>query len=271
VALDKLDKIGGAGVAKELSERGVSSEAAVKLLYFFEGVASLKHPAEIVVGEDALSENEVLNNAVLGRLVEFVGDHEAGARAIDELRSILDFAAANGVSRSIKIDPSLARGLSYYTGAIMEINVPDLAGSLGGGGRYDNLVGMFSGQDVPACGFSLGLERIIVVMTEREMFPPTLTTAPADVMVTIWDEASINDSLALSTELRNAGLRVDLYPEADKIGKQFKYASSREIPFVAIIGAEERERGLVSLKDMKTGEQKSLPRDQVAASIGEKM
>ena len=271
VALDKLDKIGGAGVAKELAERGIAPEAAVKLLYFFEGVASLKHPAEIVVGEDALSENEVLNNAVLGRLVEFVGDHEAGARAIDELRSILDFAAANGVSRSIKIDPSLARGLSYYTGAIMEINVPDLAGSLGGGGRYDNLVGMFSGQDVPACGFSLGLERIIVVMTEREMFPPTLTTAPADVMVTIWDEASINDSLALSTELRNAGLRVDLYPEADKIGKQFKYASSREIPFVAIIGAEERERGLVSLKDMKTGEQKSLPRDQVAASIGEKM
>ena len=161
---------------------------------------------------------------------------------IDELRSIIEFAEASNVSNRIKIDPALARGLSYYTGAIMEINVPDLAGSLGGGGRYDNLVGMFSGQDVPACGFSLGLERIIVVMTEREMFPAALVSAPADVMVTIWNEESINDSIALCTELRNAGLRVDLYPEADKLGKQFKYASSRGIPFVAIVGDDERER-----------------------------
>ena len=101
----------------------------------------------------------------------------------------------------------------------MEINVPDLAGSLGGGGRYDNLVGMFLGQDVPACGFSLGLERIIVVMTERGMFPPDLVSSPADVMVTIWNEDSINESIALAHELRGAGLRVDLYPEADKVGK----------------------------------------------------
>ena len=171
------------------------------------------------------------------------------------------------MSSRIKIDPSLARGLSYYTGAIMEINVPDLAGSLGGGGRYDNLVGMFSGQDVPACGFSLGLERIIVVMTEREMFPATLVSAPADVMVTIWSEESINDSIALCTELRGCGLRVDLYPEADKLGKQFKYASSRGIPFVAIIGDDERKRSEVSIKDMTTGEQKSLPRDQVMAIV----
>ncbi len=92
----------------------------------------------------------------------------------------------------LRLDPSLARGLSYYTGAIMEISVPDLAGSLGGGGRYDNLVGMFSGRDIPACGFSLGLERIIVVMTERAMFPPALDNAPADVMVTIWDEESVD-------------------------------------------------------------------------------
>ncbi len=167
------------------------------------------------------------------------------------------------------IDPSLARGLSYYTGAILEINVPDLAGSLGGGGRYDNLVGMFSGQNVPACGFSLGLERIIVVMTEREMFPATLASAPADVMVTLWDESAVNDSIALATELRAAGLRVDLYPEADKLGKQFKYASSRAVPFVAVVGENERERGEVSLKNMTTGEQQTLPRKQIAAAIEE--
>jgi len=234
-------------------------------------LSELEHAAQLAADERAETGAEALNAATLGRLIEFIGDHEAGARGVDELRSIIEFAVANGVSHRIKIDPSLARGLSYYTGAIMEINVPDLAGSLGGGGRYDNLVGMFSGQDVPACGFSLGLERIIVVMTEREMFPSGLVNAPADVMVTIWNEESVNDSLALSTELRNAGLRVDLYAEADKLGKQFKYASSRGIPFVAIIGADERERGLVSLKDMNTGEQQTLQRDRVAAFIRERM
>src|SRR5205085_12139697 len=128
---------------------------------------------------------------------------------VDDLRQILEFTKAGGVEQRIKLDPTLARGLSYYTGAIIEINVADLAGSLGGGGRYDNLVGMFLGKDVPACGFSLGLERIIVVMSEREMFPAELVASPADVMVTIWNEDSIGDSLALATELRKKGLRVD--------------------------------------------------------------
>jgi histidyl-tRNA synthetase len=202
-------------------------------------------------------------------LLEFVGDHEEGARGVDELRQIVELAAASGVGAKVKIDPSLARGLSYYTGAIMEINVPDLAGSLGGGGRYDNLVGMFSGQNVPACGFSLGLERIIVVMTEREMFPKNLTEAPADVMVTIWNEESASDSLQLATELRAEGLRVDLYPEADKLGKQFKYASARGIAFVAVVGADEKARGEVALKDMRSGEQKTVPREGVPTILRE--
>src|SRR5260221_11302254 len=94
------------------------------------------------------------------------------------------------------VDPSLARGLSYYTGAIMEVAVPDLAGSLGGGGRYDNLIGMFLGRDVPACGFSLGLERIIVVMTERNMFPATVAGSPEDILVTIWNDETRADALA---------------------------------------------------------------------------
>jgi histidyl-tRNA synthetase len=145
----------------------------------------------------------------------------------------------------------------------MEIVVPDLSGSLGGGGRYDNLVGMFLGKDVPACGFSLGLERIIVVMSEREMFPKELVASPADVMVTVWNEDSIADSLTLASELRKEGLRVDLYPEADKMGKQFKYASSRDIPFVAIIGEDERARGGVAIKNMKSGEQQSVKRSDV--------
>jgi histidyl-tRNA synthetase len=200
---------------------------------------------------------------VLGRLVEFVGPHEAGAKGVDELRQIMQFAKSSGVDCRIKLDPTLARGLAYYTGAIMEINVEGI-GSLGGGGRYDNLVGMFLGKDVPACGFSLGLERIIVVMSEREMFPAELVASPADVIVTIWNEGSIGESLALATQLRTEGLRVDVYPEADKMGKQFKYASSRGIPFVVIIGEDERARGEVAIKNMKSGEQQSVKRLDVA-------
>jgi len=174
-----------------------------------------------------------------------------------------------GIAKRIKIDPSLARGLSYYTGAIMEINVKDLAGSLGGGGRYDNLVGMFLGQEVPACGFSLGLERILVVMNERNMFPAWLDSSPADVMVTIWNKESVGESIKLAQELRAAGLRVDLYPEADKVRKQFKYASSLRIPFVAVLGEDEQAKGLVALKDMQSGEQRAVPRAEVAQLVKE--
>jgi histidyl-tRNA synthetase len=271
VALDKLDKIGREGVAEELAQRAVSEDSAQQLLGFFEAVAALEHAAQLAPEDIAEKNKEALNLAVLGRMLEFIGDEEEGARGIDELRSIISFAEAAGIGPKLKIDPSLARGLSYYTGAIMEIRVPDLAGSLGGGGRYDNLVGMFSGQDVPACGFSLGLERIIVVMSEREMFPKNLVEAPAQVMVTIWDEQSIADSLRLANELRSFGLRVDLYTEADKLGKQFKYASERGINFVAVLGEEERELGDVTLKDMRTGEQMRLPRERLAATISEKL
>src|SRR6266542_3213613 len=230
VALDKLDKIGRDGVKKELFARGVVEKTA-------------------------------------DRLVEFVGNNEIGARGIDELRLILKLGEANGTASQIKVDPSLARGLSYYTGAIIEINVKDLSGSLGGGGRYDSLVGMFLGQEVPACGFSLGLERIIVVMTEREMFPTALVASPADLMVTVWSEDSITESIDLATELRREGLRVDLYPEPDKLGKQFKYASARRIPFVIISGDDERTRGEVALKDMRSGEQRIVRRESLAAEV----
>ena len=264
VALDKMDKTGPEGVARELNERDITGEASAKLMRFFEGLAGAQHAVELA---DFDNESAAYNADVLGRLVEFIGGHEIGASGVDDLRQVLQYAKASGVSQRIKLDPTLARGLAYYTGSIIEINVSDLAGSLGGGGRYDNLVGMFLGKDVPACGFSLGLERIIVVMSEREMFSSALISSPADVMVTIWNEDSINDSIALATELRSSGLRVDLYPEADKMGKQFKYASTRGVPFVAIIGDDEKARGEVAIKDMKTGEQTSLKHAEVAGAI----
>jgi histidyl-tRNA synthetase len=264
IALDKMDKAGPEGVARELNQRGIVDESAVKLMRFFEGLAGAQHAVELA---DLADGRAAYNADVLGRLVEFIGPNELGARGVDDLRQVLQLTKAAGASQRIKLDPTLARGLAYYTGAIIEINVADLAGSLGGGGRYDNLVGMFLGKDVPACGFSLGLERIIVVMSEREMFPKELLSSPADVMVTLWNEDSIGESIALASELRSAGLRVDLYPEADKMGKQFKYASSRGIPFVAIIGDDERARGEVAIKDMRTGEQQSVQRNEVAGAI----
>ena len=266
IALDKLDKIGSDGVKKEFAARGIDEAAGDRLLKFFSDLSSLEHAAEIAAEDNA---QQAFSKAALGRIVEFVKDNEQGAKGVDELQSILEFANAMGIAHRIKIDPSLARGLSYYTGAIMEINVKDLAGSLGGGGRYDNLVGMFLGQEVPACGFSLGLERILVVMNERNMFPAWLDASPADVMVTIWNKESVAESIKLAQELRAEGLRVDLYPEADKVGKQFKYASSLRIPFVAVLGEDEQAKGLVALKDMQTGEQRAVPRADVAQLVKE--
>ncbi|MDP1572430.1 MAG: histidine--tRNA ligase [Vicinamibacterales bacterium] len=241
VALDKLDKIGPDGVTRELAERGVAPAAAAALIALF-------------------SDGAAGNDAILARLEAVVGGDEAGATGVRELRAILALAAGTRAAARLRLDPSLARGLSYYTGAIFEIAVPDLAGSLGGGGRYDDLIGMFGKQAVPACGISLGLERILVVMGERGMFPPDLALAAADVMVAVWSEARLADSVALAAELRAGGLRVEVYPEADKLGKQFKYASACGVPFVAVLGDDEAARGEVALKDMRTGVQRSVPR-----------
>src|SRR2546423_10949155 len=249
ISLDKMDKAGPEGVARELSDRGIVDESAVKLMRFFEGLAGAEHAVDLLDLKEG-DGRAAYNADVLGRLVEFIGSHEIGASGVDDLRQILEFTKASAGTQRIKLDPTLARGLAYYTGAIIEINVADLAGSLGGGGRYDNLVGTFLGKDVPACGFSLGLERIIVVMTERDKFPEALVSSPADIMVSVWNDESFLESIELAHELRGQGLRVDLYPEADKIGKQFKYASARAIPFVAVIGDEERARGEVSIKDL---------------------
>jgi len=250
VALDKLDKVGREGVAGELVTRGlVDSAAAEALVTLF------------ATGDD------VSGGEVLERLRRDMHGHERGEAAVGELAEIVRLTEAGSAHGLVQVDPSLARGLSYYTGAIFEIAVPDLAGSLGGGGRYDELVGMFLGRQVPACGISLGLERILVVMTERGMFPDETAARPADVMVTIWNADATADAIRLAGELRRDGLRVDVYPEADKIGKQFKYADARGIRFVTILGEQESAQGVVAVKNLTTGEQQVLPRDAVAAHI----
>jgi len=246
VAIDKLDKIGRGGVLSELTGRGITAEAGDRLLELFESADA-----------DCAT--------VLGRLQSAVGSHPAGLDGLVELREIVQLAEQTPAAGRIAIDVSLARGLSYYTGAIMEIAVPDLAGSLGGGGRYDNLVGMFLGKDVPACGFSLGLERILVVMTERDMFPAGLATAPADVLVTIWNSAAAGDALALAHELRTAGLRAEVFPEPDKLGKQFRYAATRAIRFVTVVGDDEQANGQVAIKDLTAATQTVVTRAEAGS------
>ncbi|MDT7542449.1 MAG: histidyl-tRNA synthetase [Acidobacteriota bacterium] len=259
ITIDKLDKIGAEGVEQELAEKGFNGTKVSHLLEF------------LVFSRDDASRPQH-GISVLHRMANFLNDanpeRQEGQYELAKIEQLTNF---NSAGRYIRFDASLARGLSYYTGAIMEINVPDLAGSLGGGGRYDNLVGMFSKQSIPACGFSLGLERIIVVMTEREMFPRDLVETAADVLVTIWDEDSTADALALARELRAAGVRVDVYPGAEKIGKQLKYASSIGVPFVVVAGADERARGEVALKDMKSGEQQQIARGELAAKVRERI
>jgi histidyl-tRNA synthetase len=247
VAIDKLDKIGAEGVAGELADRGVSDEAAGVLLNIFE-------QTQRIIGE-----GRDVNRTIVSNLINIVSNE-----VLTEIGQILKFAG----TAPVQIDPSLARGLSYYTGTIMEINVPDLAGSLGGGGRYDGLIGMFGKEQIPACGFSLGLERILVVMEERGMFPPEIAeSAPADVMITIWSDESAGDSLKLASELRSSGLRVTVYPEADKFGKQMKYADAIKVPFVCILGESEIAENKVTLKDLRNGEQKLIARGDVAKEI----
>lgn len=243
VALDKLDKIGVDGVSKELLERGITEESTKKILGFLSEVDSAGS-----------------NDAILVKTEEFIG------RATESLAELKKIIARTGKSY-IKLDPSLARGLSYYTGAIFEISVPDLSGSLGGGGRYDGLIGMFGKEQIPACGFSLGLERIVVVMDERGMFPRTLDMAPADVMITVWNEELIAESILLANELRAAGRKVLLYPELDKLGKQFKYASQVGIKRVCVIGESEATDHTVTVKDMDSGDQKTVSRNRIVDEL----
>lgn len=275
VALDKFDKIGEKGVLKELIEREVGSEEKVKnlLTQFIDLMKLHIMPVSDTPGDLSLEyemkERNQSNEVILEKLNNAIGENEFGQKGLNSIKEILNFVQKTKAFGRIRFQPNLARGLSYYTGAIFEIglNRLDFTGSLGGGGRYDGLIGMFGKEQIPACGFSLGLERIIVVMDERGMFPPELESNSADVLVTIWNEKSVGESLKLANELRSAGLRVLVYPEAHKIDKQLKYASQMNIPFVCIIGEEELKENKVTLKNMQKREQETVLREEVSGKI----
>ena len=247
--LDKLERIGRDGVAEELSNRGVSQDSLSQLIGW-------------LVADSGSHDLDWLQN-------QMSDIDEVGHAAFDNLRKILELTNQSITGSHLRFDPSLARGLSYYTGAIMEINVPDLTGSIGGGGRYDDLLGLFSNKKVPACGFSLGLERMLVVMSEREMFPSDLINSTADVMVCVFDEGNISHAFVLASLLRESGLRVMVYPDMDKIGKQIKYASAVGISCVAILGTDEISRSEVTVKELATGRQTVFSQENVSVGVKE--
>ena len=247
VAIDKLDKIGADGVRAELEQRDISASSSETLLQIFEQTQKI------------IGDGKDVNRTIVANLLNIVSQE-----VLADLGKIVQYTEGCPV----QLDPSLARGLSYYTGSIMEISVPDLAGSLGGGGRYDGLIGMFGKEQIPACGFSLGLERILVVMDERGMFPPEIAaSAPADALVTVWSEETIAESLKLASELRQSGLRVTVYPEADKLGKQLKYADSIKVPYACVLGESEIAEGKLTVKNMKSGDQETVDRTEAARYI----
>ncbi len=255
IAIDKLDKIGKDGVVEELTNRGVAESAVDELMPLLDAGTNPMSPT-------SNGDGNWDNAQTLANLREEVGHLDTGKKALDELEQLLTYAEAGRSSQRLFIDPYLARGLSYYTGPIFEIRSDDFSGSLGGGGRYDDLIGMFSKRSIPACGFSLGVERVLLLMKEGGMFEESASTV--DVLVTIWNEELTPRSVELASELREAGLRVDMYPDTDRYGKQFGYADERDAPYVAILAPDEVEAGVVALKDMKSGDQEKVAREDVA-------
>ena len=247
VAVDKLDKIGEEGVLGELAERGVTAEAAKKLL-------------SMMVVSESSTDTEILDG--LAGAVD-----EAGARAVESLRELLQLTASTPAGPHMRVMPALARGLSYYTGPIFEIAVPELAGSMGGGGRYDDLVGLFGKREVPCVGFALGLERILVVMDERNMYPPELRGGPE--LMLCWMDVPLPRVMEVATGLRKSGIAVEVYPEAAKLKKQLQYAASPGVDarWVGILGKDELNESRLTLKNLGSGEQVTVSIDAVAQTV----
>lgn len=179
-----------------------------------------------------------------------------------ELQEIINTAISLGVKKEwLKFNPALARGLDYYTGLIFEGKVPGMSGSLGGGGRYDNLIEQLSGISIPAVGFGIGFDRSVEAAEELGLIPDEVGSAK--VLVTLFDEKTATKSLETAAELRKANIATEVYPELDKLGKQFKLADQKQIPYVVIIGEDELAQDKVTLKDMKSGDQKLMDVDEI--------
>ena len=247
VAIDKLDKIGVDAVNAELVERGLSDEA-VKAL----------QPILNLSGTTADK---------LGALRTILASSEVGLKGVEELKTLFGLIETTGVKLNIELDLCLARGLNYYTGAIFEVKALDAQiGSITGGGRYDNLTGIFGLPNVSGVGISFGADRIYDVLTELDLFPKELQSTTQILFATFGD-AELRYALKWARELRAAGKTVEVYPEPTKMKKQMSYADDKKIPFVAIVGGNEMETNTVMLKEMATGEQKQVTLQELIGNL----
>ncbi len=251
VALDKLDKIGEEKVKQEMMAKGISEAAIEKASPLFSLSGS--------------------NAEQLRALQHMLSASETGTKGVEELSFIVKSIEALGLqSARLAIDVTLARGLNYYTGAIFEVSAPEgvRMGSIGGGGRYDDLTGIFGLKDVSGVGISFGLDRIYLVMEELGLFPEAIDRS-LEVLCINFGETEAMAALKLVTSLRAAGIKADLYPSAAKMQKQMKYANNRNVPFVILLGEKELADGSCVLKNMANGDQKMIKLSRTDAIVQE--
>jgi len=243
VAIDKLDKIGLDGVSKELLERGFTEQDLEKL-----------RPVILLEG---------FNEEKLASLKEVLAESETGLKGIAEIEQVFDYvesliAYGLPLTAKLELDITLARGLNYYTGCIFEVKTNEVAmGSIGGGGRYDDLTGMFGLKGLTGVGVSFGADRIYDVLEELNLFPASAEVG-TKVLISNFDEAAEKYALPIVQQLRNAGISAELYPSSAKLKKQMAYADAKNIPYVILIGGDEMASAELTLKDMQSGEQKKL-------------
>jgi histidyl-tRNA synthetase len=245
VALDKLDKIGEDGVKKEMMEKGISETAIAKVqpLFSFTGTFSEK----------------------INQLSGLLADSDQGMKGVEELRFICDKVTALGLTTAIlDLDVTLARGLNYYTGAIFEVAAPQgvAMGSIGGGGRYDDLTGIFGLKNMSGVGISFGLDRIYLVVEELGLFPTTVTATSQALFINYGENEAFYAMKAIKA-LRQSGIKVELYPDNAKLAKQFQHADKRNIPFAVMAGDHEMNSNTYTLKNLQTGEQKGLSLEEL--------
>ncbi len=239
-AIDKLPKIGREEVQKEMVAGGVSAEAANQML--------------------ELAGLQGTNDEILSQLTKLVAGNELGEEGVERLRQILRGAKAGGVGENqLQLDVAIARGLDYYTGAIFETFLDDLPtiGSVCSGGRYDNLAGLFTKQELPGIGASLGLDRLLAAMEELKLIEPTRTTAP--VFIPYFDGERLDDYLRLAAIVRRAGIGVEVFPDAKKLGQQLQYADRRGFRVALVAGSRELDAGSVQVKNLAEKTTEEVP------------
>ena len=251
VAIDKLDKIGLDAVNEELREDGISEEAIQKL--------------QPIINLSGTNEEKIAT------MRQVLAGSEMGQKGIDEVEFVLNTLSnqnnQNTLTNPLELDLTLARGLNYYTGCIFEVKALDVEiGSITGGGRYDNLTGIFGMPGISGVGISFGADRIYDVLNQLDLYPEAVTTA-TQVLFINFGEKETAYSLPIIAGLRAQGVRCEIYPDASKMKKQMQYANQKAIPFVAMTGETEMAEGKVMLKNMQTGEQKLLTPEELAASI----